>query len=174
MRKLLLGSCLLLAMIGGLIAAHEHASAQAVTQTPLPRSGPAGTESGPLTPNSLTSFLISNPYCYQPNPSVNQCSVNFRYIQATDNQTSAPFMTWLAIKISGKTRFNATAFFEGTIYYSYDMVPDGITVPCGTPNAGGAGSQFGYVYGVQVSPLDSNHNAMSTDIANVTCPAFSP
>jgi len=126
------------------------------------------------TTNALTGFTISNPYCYQPDPQLNQCSINFRYIQATDNQTSAPYMTWLAITISGKNRCNATAFFEGTIYYSYDMAPGGLKVPCGTPNAGGAGTAYGNVYGVTVQPLDSSRNPMSTDIANVTCPAYSP
>lgn len=124
--------------------------------------------------NALTSFTVSNPYCYQPDPQLNQCSINFRYVQATDNQSSAPYMTWLAVTISSKVRLSLTAFFEGTIYYSYDMTPGGLKVPCGTPNAGGAGTAYGNVYGVTVQPLDSSRNPMSTDIANVTCPAFSP
>lgn len=126
------------------------------------------------SPKALTSFTISNPYCYQPDPAVDQCAVNFRYMQATDNQSTAPYMTWLAVTISGKKRYSGTAFFEGTIYYYYDMVPAGLKVPCGAPNAGGAGTQYGNVYGVTVQPLDSSRNPMSTDTANVTCPAYSP
>ena len=124
--------------------------------------------------NALTSFTVSNPYCYQPDPQLDQCAINFRYIQATDNQSSAPYMTWLAVTISGKKRLSMTAFFEGVLTFSYDMVPAGLKVPCGSPNAGGAGTQFGNVYGVTIQPLDSSRNPLSTDIANVTCPAYSP
>jgi len=121
---------------------------------------------------ALTGFTVSNPYCYQPDPDVGDCIVNFRFIQATDNQTSSPFMTWLRITISGNTRFQATAFFEGTITYSHDMAPLGFKVPCGAPNAGGAGDATGNVFAVSIQPLDSSRNPMSTDIANVSCPAF--
>src|SRR5512146_695622 len=60
--------------------------------------------------DALTSFNISNPYCYQPDPQLDQCAINFRFIQATDNQTSAPYMTWLAVTISAKKRLSMTAF----------------------------------------------------------------
>jgi hypothetical protein len=40
------------------------------------------------------------------------------------------------------------------------------------PNAGGAGDQIGNVYAVSIRPLDTSQNPMSTDIANVSCPAF--
>lgn len=174
MRKFVFAGSLVLILMGGIFAADNLTSAQIAPPTPPPLMGPGETQADPSVPNSLTSFTVSNPYCYQPDPAVDKCSVNFRFIQATDNQSSAPFMTWLAITISGKKRYNATAFFEGAITYSYDMVPNGLTVPCGPPNASGAGNQFGYVYGVTIQPLDSSRNPMSTDIANVTCPAFSP
>ncbi len=121
---------------------------------------------------ALTGFTISNPYCYQPDPSVGDCFINFRFIQATDNQSAAPYMTWLRITIAGKNRLQETAFFEGAITYTYDMAPTGFKVPCGAPNAGGSGTAIGNVYGVAISPLDSGQNPMSTDIANVSCPAF--
>jgi hypothetical protein len=174
MRKVIFAGVLFLLLAGGLALAQNRVSAQTPAATPMPLTGAGGTQSGPLVPDSLTSFTVSNPYCYQPDPAVDKCSINFRFVQATDNQSSAPYMTWLAFTISGKKRFNATAFFEGTITYSYDMVPNGLQVPCGLPNAGGAGSQYGNVYGVTLQPLDSSRNPMSTDIANVTCPAFNP
>jgi hypothetical protein len=151
-----------------------------VAQTDMPTAQPLENASGDagiqqvLYPDALTSFTVSNPFCYQPDPTVDRCSINVRYIQANDNQSSSPYMTWLAITIQGKKRFSATAFFEGTIYYSYDMAPDGFMVPCGEPNAGGAGTAYGNVYGVTIQPLDSSRNPMSTDIANVTCPAYVP
>ena len=174
MRKFVFAGILVLIFTGGMLMVDNLTSAQTAPPTPTPLTGSMGTQADPIAPNSLTSFTVSNPYCYQPDPAVDKCSINFRFVQATDNQSSAPFMTWLAITISGKRRYNATAFFEGTITYSYDMIPDGLTVACGLPNAGGAGSQYGNVYGVTIQPLDSSRNPMSTDIANVTCPAFSP
>lgn len=162
-------SCL--AFIGQRVFAQKDTPDQPSAQE---SSGPAGSLGSLASPDALLSFTVSNPYCYQPNPAVDQCSINLRFIQATDNQTNNPFMTWLIIKVSNKIRFTATAFFEGTITYGYDMVPDGLNVPCGAPNAGGAGDEYGYVYGVTIQPLDSSRNPMSTDVANVTCPAFAP
>lgn len=176
MRKLYVLSILVLILAVGYFALSNNVSAQTPTPTPtmiLNASSIAG-EVNVVSPDALTSFTVSNPFCYQPDPAVNDCRINVRYVQTNDNQSSAPYMTWLAFTIDGKKRYNATAFFEGVIYYSYDMVPDGIKVPCGAPNAGGAGTQYGNVYGLTIQPLDSSRSPMSTDIANVTCPAFAP
>ena len=175
MRYLTVITALGIILAASLFITGGHASGQDQTVQQAPQSGPAGSiSSDPGSPDALTSFTVSNPYCYQPDPAADRCYVNFRYIQATDNQSSAPYMTWLIFKISGKVRYSATAFFEGTITYSYNMAPEGIQVPCGAPNAGGAGDAFGNVFGVSIQPLDSSRNPMSTDIANVTCPAYAP
>ena len=164
-----------LLLLASLLFTQKYTAAQTAPAAPTPQAGPAGSvSSDPSSPDQLTSFTVSNPYCYQPDPAADQCYINFRSIQATDNQSSAPYMTWLAYSISGKNRFSATAFFEGTITYTYDMVPGGVEVPCGAPNAGEAGNQFGNVFGVTIQPLDSSRNPMSTDVANVTCPAYAP
>jgi hypothetical protein len=176
MSKHIFSAIVVLILLTGIVFIGQRVFAEMNTpDQPLPQdsSGPAGSQES-SSPDALTSFTISNPYCFQPNPAVDACSINFRFIQATDNQSSPPYMTWLTITISQKTRFSATAFFEGTISYSYDMMPNGMTVPCGAPNAGGAGDKYGFVYGVTVQPLDSSRNPMSTDIANATCPAFAP
>lgn len=177
MSKRIFSVIIVLAVLGGAIFVGQRVLAgNNIPDQALPQasSGPAGSQGSLSSPDALTSFTVSNPYCYQPNPAVDKCSINVRFIQATDDQVNPPYMTWLAISISQKTRFNATAFFEGAITYSYDMLPDGLSVPCGVPNAGGAGEQYGFVYGVTIQPLDSNRDPMSTDIANVTCPAFAP
>ena len=175
MRNLLVIGFIGLMLIAGLLFTRKSTAAQTAPSNPTAQSGPAGsTKLNPSSPDALTSFTVSNPYCYQPDPVVDQCYINFRNIQATDNQSSAPYMTWLTINISGKNRYSATAFFEGTINYTYDAVPGGFKVPCGAPNAGGAGNQYGFVYSVVVTPLDTNRNTMSTDTANVTCPAYAP
>ncbi len=176
MRKRLWIVLLMVVLGAGLAYANRPVSAQTPDPTvspPVSGSSDAGTMDVP-SPNSVTPFTVSNPYCYQPDPSLDQCQINFRYMQATDNQSTPPYMTWLSITILNKNRFNATAFFEGTIYYSYDMVPDGFKVPCGAPNAGNAGDLYGAVYSVSITPLDSNRNTLLTDTANLTCPAYNP
>jgi hypothetical protein len=173
MRKLAVTGFIGLMLIAGLWFTQKSTAAQTAPAPPSTQVGPAGS-ANLSAPDALTSFTISNPYCYQPDPNADQCYINFRSIQANDNQSSAPYMTWLTITISNTTRFSATAFFEGTIFYTYDMVPGGLKVPCGAPDAGGAGNLYGNVFGVKVTPLDSNRTAMSTDIANVTCPAYAP
>jgi hypothetical protein len=175
MRKLLAIGFIGLLLLAGLLFTRNSTAAQATPPTPALQVGPAGSANLKLSsPDALTSFTVSNPYCYQPDPAADQCYINFRSIQANDNQSSAPYMTWLTISISNTTRFSATAFFEGTIYYNYDMVPGGLKVTCGAPNAGGAGNRYGNVYHVTISPLDTTRTSMGTDTANVTCPAFTP
>ncbi len=175
MRKILVAAIILSTLSIGLFAlGQRQASAQNVPATPAPQNetGPAGTRvSGP---NALTYKLLSNPYCYQPNPSVNQCVINIRYYQATDNGTSAPYMLHAAISINNKVRANENLFFENNIYYSYDMAPTGYQVPCGTPNAGGGGSDYGNVYLVKVEPIDSTGAGMGFDQASLLCPAYAP
>ena len=175
MRKLLIIGFVGLSLVAGLLLNRKNSAAQSAPAMPTPQAGPAGSiNQDPSSPDALTSFKVSNPYCYQPDPAADQCYINFRSIQATDNQSSAPYMTWLTISISGKNRYGGTAFFEGTINYTYDAVPGGLQVPCGAPNSGNAGNQYGQVYGVVITPLDSNRNPMSTDTANITCPAYAP
>jgi hypothetical protein len=175
MRNLLFFGFIGIMLIGGLLFTQVSTAAQTAPSVPTAQAGPAGSiNPNPSSPNSLTSFTVSNPYCYQPDPNLNQCYINIRSIQAVDNQSTAPFMTWLTISISDTTRLGATAFFEGTILYTYDMAPGGLKVPCGAPNASGLGASYGFLYPVKITPLDSTRAVMSTDTAEVTCPAYAP
>lgn len=175
MRKLLVIGFIGLLLIAGLLFTQNNTAAQTTPTLPTAQVGPAGSTNPNLnSPNSLTSFTVSNPYCYQPDPSANQCYINFRLIQAIGNQSSAPYLTWLVFSINGKNRFSATNFFESTITYVYNMAPVGFKVPCGAPNSGGAGNQYGLIYSVTITPLDTNRTAMNTDVAKITCPAYAP
>jgi hypothetical protein len=176
MLRFYLFGILTLIVVFALVTIGYRVYAQSSSPTPPPPVS-ASSAAGSMdiqSPDALTSFTVSNPYCYQPDPAVDQCMINLRFVQANDNQSSAPYMTWLTIGIDGKNRFSATAFFEGLITYTYDMNSGGMKVPCGAPNAGGAGTAYGNVYHVTITPLDSSRIAMSTDIANVTCPAYAP
>lgn len=175
MRKFLAFGFIGLLLIAGLLYTRKDTAAQTALPTLAPQVGPAGSANLQLSsPDALTSFTVSNPYCYQPDPAADQCYINIRSIQATGDQSSAPYLTWLTIGISKKNRYSSTSFFEGTIYYFYSMVQDGFKVSCGAPNAGGAGDQYGNVYSVVITPLDTNRKPISTDTANVTCPAYAP
>ncbi len=164
-------------LAGLLFVVRQSATAQQGAPTPAagssgPQTGPAG--SIPELPSSLQSFTVNNPYCYQPDPSLNQCYINIRWMQGVDNNTSAPYMLYLSISISSKVRYMGTAFFENAINYSYDMAPGGFKVPCGGPNASGLGAAYGFAYSVVMSPLDSSRSPMMTDTASTVCPAFAP
>lgn len=175
MRKILIVLAgLLLMSFGLLLVSHQQVSAQDVTPTPTPQAetGPSGTRTN--SPQALTYKLLSNPYCYQPNPAVNQCFINIRYYQATDNGTSAPYMLRANISINNKLRYVENLFFENNIYFSYDMLPGGLQVPCGAPNAGGGGADYGNQYLVKVEPVDSTGTGMGYDQASLLCPAYAP
>lgn len=126
------------------------------------------------TPRSLTGKVLSNPYCYQPDPAVDECIINIRYYSATDNGTTAPYMVGANISINGKLRLRQSLFFENSITYSYDMAPAGLKVPCGAPNSGGVGATYGQVYLVRAEPIDSDGANMGYDQANLYCPPFQP
>lgn len=153
-------------------------TAQATPPTPVPgkRVAPDGSTSltSAIGPNSLTAQTLSNPYCYQPDPSVNQCVINLRYYNVSDNGTTAPFLSYALVSINGAVRARVGLFFENNIYLTYDMIPGGLKVPCGTPNQGGQGNSFGAVYTVNIQPYDINNSSMGFDQTNLACPAYAP
>ncbi len=125
-------------------------------------------------PDALTYKILSNPYCYQPDPALNQCVINIRYAQITDDQVSAPYMLRWVVSINSQVRLVENLFFEGSVYYSYDMAPTGLKVPCGAANAGGGGAQYGNNYQVKAEPLDTTGASMGFDQASLFCPAYAP
>lgn len=147
------------------------------TAEPLNGSNAGGTRT--QAPSSLTSKLLSNPYCYQPDPTVDQCFINARYYQATDNGTTAPFLQYVSVTIGAdfnnlKMRARLNPFFENTIYWTYDQAPGGFKVSCGAPNAGGQGNSYGNLYYLKYQPFDTVGNSMGWDQAGIPCPAFAP
>jgi hypothetical protein len=170
---------LMLALVG-LVLLGQPASAQEGSPTPTPQpdlqqpESSGGSQAGDIRSNALTSMVFSNPYCYQPDPTVNKCFINIRYYQASDDGVSAPYMLGVNISINGKLRARENLFFENNIYYSYDMIPNGLQVTCGSPNSGGAGAAYGAVYSVNVEPMDTTGVSMGYDHASLACPAYAP
>ena len=80
----------------------------------------------------------------------------------------------MLFSIDGKLRYRSNAFFENFVTYSYDMIPGGIKVSCGLPNAGGFGTLYGNAYTVDVKAYDVTNNWVLDDQLAVKCPAFNP
>ncbi len=165
-----------LMLTGGLVLVGQRVSAQNPTVSPTPSSevrGDASRTINPSAPNVISSLPMSNPYCAQPDPSVNQCAINVRYWQANDNGTGN-VLAYVLFSIDGKLRFRSNTFFENFVSYSYDMIPNGIKVACGLPNAGGFGALYGNGYLVDVKAYDVTNTWVLDDQLNVKCPAFNP
>ncbi len=176
MRKPLILAILALALLGGLVIFGQRVSAQTSTPTAAPQNeklGDASRTLNSLNPNSITSLPMSNPYCAQPDPTVNQCELNVRYWQANDNGTGN-VLAYVNLSIDGKLRYRSNAFFENFITYSFDMMPEGIKVTCGTPNQGGYGTDYGKGYTVDLRAYDVTNNWVLDDQLLVKCPAYNP
>ena len=176
MRKPLLLGTLSLLLLGLLGVVEQRVSAQNPAPTPMPpveTFGDATRLVNGASPNSITSLSMSNPFCSQPDPSVNQCAINVRYWQADDNGTGN-ILAYVLFSIDGKLRFRSNTFFENFVTYSYDMIPGGIKVTCGLPNEGGYGALYGKAYMVDVKAYDVTNTWVLDDQILVKCPAYNP
>jgi hypothetical protein len=122
---------------------------------------------------AITSLPMSNPFCSQPDPTVNQCLINVRFWQANDNGVGN-VLAYVNFSIDGKLRYRSNAFFENFVTYSFDMIPGGIKVVCGLPNEGGFGPLYGNAYTVDVKAYDVTDTWVLDDQLRVKCPAYNP
>ena len=176
MHKSLVFSVLILALSVGLILTGQRATAKNPAQATTPQTetrGDAIRSVNPAAPDAITSLPMSNPYCYQPNPAVDQCLVNVRYWQANDDGTGS-VLAYVLFSLDGKLRYRSNAFFENFVTYSFDMIPGGIQVTCGAPNSGGFGALYGNAYTVDVKAFDVTNNWVLDDQLAVKCPAYNP
>ena len=176
MRKLLLLGILSLIFLGWLVLFGRRVTAQNSAPTPTPLSEISGDASRVLnsdSPNTIVSLPMSNPFCSQPNPSVNQCAINVRYWQANDNGVGNT-LAYVLFSIDNKLSYRSNVFFENSITYSYDMIPGGITVACGLPNEGGFGALYGKAYTVDIKAYDNTDQWVLDDQMQVKCPAYNP
>jgi hypothetical protein len=177
MHKPILFGILLLILIGGLVVFGQRVSAQNPAPTPAPLvevRGDAQRLTNNIAPNAIVSLPMSNPFCSQPDPSINQCAVNVRYWQANDDGTGT-ILAYVLFSIDGKLRYRSNAFFENFVTYSYDMIPGGgIKVTCGLPNEGGFGALYGRAYTVDVKAYNTSDVWVLDDQLAVKCPAFNP
>lgn len=177
-KKFLLTSAMLLIFAGLFAFSNRQVTAQDTTPPVPPQTETLGDTSRTIesiSPNALVGFIgTSNPYCYQPDASRNECFINVRYMQATDNGTSAPYLSYLELRVDSKVRYQSSTFFENSIYYNYDMIPGGLKVTCGTSNEGGAGVDYGKVYSISIQAKSGDGTNMGGNYAGVKCPAYVP
>jgi len=176
--KIFLTVLIAVLLAGALIFSSRRVTAQDTEPPVAPQTETLGENSRSVenvTPNTLTGFIgTSNPYCYQPDVSRDECYINVRYMQATDNGTTSPYLYALEVRVDGKLRYQSSTFFETAIYYSYDMIPNGLKVSCGSPNQGGAGVDYGKVYSLAIQAKSGDGTQMGANYASVRCPAYVP
>ena len=177
-KNFLLTSVMLLVLAGLFAFSNRQVTAQDTTPPVPPQTETLGDTSRTIesvSPNALTGFIgTSNPFCYQPDASRNECFINVRYMQATDDGTNSPYLYNLEWRVDGKVRYQSSVFFENSIYYNYDMIPGGLKVTCGSPNEGGAGVDFGKVYSITIQAKSGDGTNMGSNYASVKCPAYVP
>ena len=113
------------------------------------------------------SASLSNPACVEALPASGVCRIEFGSITASG---SDPSFSRLEILINGKLRVYMGGFFESTATLSQRMLPGGLAVACGSPNAGGKPG-FGNSYVLTANAFMADGTSAS-DSMTVYCPAY--
>lgn len=109
--------------------------------------------------------------CYQPDPAVDSCLVNWYYLSVGASPNYMTAMTVTLNSIGPVARYQG--FFQTSMYVPYNMQGQGFKVACGAPGAGGVGSTLGNAYAWTIRAIDSS-NLTSANYGTVYCPAFAP
>jgi hypothetical protein len=120
----------------------------------------------------LIGFIDSpSPTCYQPNPSRDECYLNWYYMYV--DAAPASYMVTMTVTLNDFGPVAHThGFFQSTMYVPHSMLGDGFKVACGSPGAGG-NPTLGNAYGYSIRARDSN-GAMAANFGTIYCPAFNP
>jgi hypothetical protein len=108
--------------------------------------------------------------CYQPDPAQNTCYINWYYLSVGASPNYMITMT--AILNDFGPVAHTQGFFQTSMYVPYNMLGQGIKVPCGSPGAGG-NPQLGKAYAYTIRARDSA-NLSSANYGTVYCPPFTP
>ena len=131
-------------------------------------SGPSG---GNASDQPAISFIDSpTSTCYQPDPAQNMCYMNWYYlsVNASPNYMIAMTVTLNTIGVAASSR----GFFQTSMYIPYNMLGDGIKVPCGQAGASGQ-PQLGNAYAWTIRARDSA-NLTSANYGTTYCPSYPP
>lgn len=108
--------------------------------------------------------------CYQPDPSRNECYLNWYYLSVN---ASPNYMITMTLKLNAIGPVAHTqGFFQTSMYVPYNMLGKGFKVDCGTLGAGG-NPQLGNAYAYTVRARDSA-GLSSANYGTTYCPAFRP
>ncbi len=115
------------------------------------------------------SFIESpSSTCYQPDPNLDQCYINWYYlsVSASPHDVVAMTVTLNQIGVVGRI----SGFFQTSMYVPHNMLGNGIKVACGPLGAGGK-PNLGNAYAFTINARDST-NLTAGNYGTVYCPAF--
>ncbi len=116
---------------------------------------------------STVTIQMSNPACVEAVLASGSCSIEFNSLTASGSDTS---FSRIELSVNGKLRLIMNGFFESSAYFTEPMLPGGLKVVCGRPNAGGQP-----IYGNSYSISANAYMAGGTSASNSTtvfCPAY--
>ena len=108
--------------------------------------------------------------CFQPDPSIDECLINWYYMYVDANPNYMVAMTATINTIGIVARYHG--FFQTSMYAPYNMNGTGFKVACGPLGAGGH-PQLGNAYSWTIQARDSS-NLKSANYGTVYCPAYTP
>jgi hypothetical protein len=108
--------------------------------------------------------------CYQPDPALNNCYISWYYLSV--NASPNYMITMTAVLNDYGAVANVQGFFQTSMYVPYNMLGQGVRVPCGALGSGG-NSLLGRAYAYTIRARDSA-NLSSANYGTVFCPAFTP
>jgi hypothetical protein len=128
-----------------------------------------------LAPSGVEEPSISlvdaiTPYCFQPNPGLDECVINWASIHVEGTPASMDVMTATIDGLGVVARYHG--FFQETMDVSHAMNGRGFQVPCGPPGAGGR-AQLGHGYDWTIRAEDTGGQASSSS-GVIYCPPFNP
>ena len=108
--------------------------------------------------------------CYQPDPSKDECFINWYYLNVDATPNYMISMT-VAINSIG-TLANIQGFFQTSIYVPYNMLGDGFKVACGSKGASG-NPLLGNGYAYTIRARDTA-GLSSANYGTTYCPYYTP
>lgn len=123
----------------------------------------------PQRPN-IGFIESSSATCYLPDPGQDSCYITW-YALAIDASPNYIITMTATLNDIGPIA-HVQGFFQTSLYVPYNMIGQGIKVPCGSPGAGGD-PQLGNAYAYTVRARDSA-GLGSANYGTVYCPFFGP
>jgi hypothetical protein len=123
-------------------------------------------------PQQPTIGFIDSPSatCYQPDPAVNDCYINWYYMSVSASPNYMITMTAILNTVGPVAHMQG--FFQTSMYAPYNMFGRGFKVACGAPGAGG-NPQLGNAYAYTIRARDSA-GLSSANYGMAYCPPYKP